>query len=383
MSSACTPVRAKVSVAPAPRLHLREKVSGRRQQVPRIAAQVLEVEAERLGAVAREDLLRAPQQARFDRYGRQPLGGDTPLVVGRVHADERALERRHQHLCPREDAELTLLGERGGREPHLAAAEEHEPGDPAFAFDGEHGAFGEREPEVLGVDDQVVGGELARRAHVEPEQPFDRRQAFAADDPPRVRGAIRWPTYVERGGEDAGAAGGLDEELDDETVAVPRRRAFERRAVTFECRRARGVGDEEARGEVIDLLLRDVHGEERGVGVAIHALQRRLEAHHDVCNRIVGSRSLGVQRAGERQGARECRKEPRHYRVLDAKRRGFRYGHYRQRRQAAGNEHGQVVEQLRPSLWRSTAANVAHPSSFAEAHPCASTTRCRPDSSNG
>ena len=67
----------------------------------------------------------------------------------------------------------------------------------SFALDGEHGAFGERQPEVFGGDDQVAGGELARRVHASRYSP----STDVSPSPPTIRhefgGAVRRPAHVE------------------------------------------------------------------------------------------------------------------------------------------------------------------------------------------
>jgi hypothetical protein len=61
-------------------------------------------------------------------------------------------------------------------------------------------------------------------------------------------------------------------------VAVPVRGAFERRAIALADDRANGVADEQAVGEVFDLLRRNRLSEEGGVAVAVGLLQGRFEA---------------------------------------------------------------------------------------------------------
>ena len=66
------------------------------------------------------------------------------LVVRRVQADERLFERRRQRIAAREEADLPAFGGRRRREPHLAAADQHQPGDPFIALDEKDGPLLQR-----------------------------------------------------------------------------------------------------------------------------------------------------------------------------------------------------------------------------------------------
>ena len=66
------------------------------------------------------------------------------LVVGRAQADEGVFERRRQRLAAGEEPHLPALGGRRRREPHLAAADEHQPGDAFVALDEKDGPLLQR-----------------------------------------------------------------------------------------------------------------------------------------------------------------------------------------------------------------------------------------------
>ena len=150
-SSACADEREKVSVS-------KRRVSDFGQEVVRPAAAGTsrrgsgpQVDAERLRRLALED---APARAAARARRRSPASGASPAtrcaVVGRVEADERASRTAAPSVsapakmrsCPR-----SVGGRR--REPHLAAAEQHQPGHAVVALDREDRALVERQHEIL------------------------------------------------------------------------------------------------------------------------------------------------------------------------------------------------------------------------------------------
>ena len=85
--------------------------------------------------------------------------------------------------------------------------------------------------------------------------------------------------------------------------------------------------------------------EQDRVCLAVGLLKGRFQAQHHRRDRIVRSRSLGVQRTGEGQGAHDDGKETRHCHVLDANPSGFGYGNNVHNRKAPRHQHRQVVEE--------------------------------------
>src|SRR5439155_11274649 len=80
--------------AVAARPHFRDEIALPWQQRPWLAAQIAEVDHERLLRLLAEDVLRAPLLARVGALRRQRRRGDDRLEVCRVEPDERRVERR-------------------------------------------------------------------------------------------------------------------------------------------------------------------------------------------------------------------------------------------------------------------------------------------------
>ena len=132
--------------------------------------------------------------------------------------------------CPRSAADV-------GEKAHLAAADEHQPGDAFIALDEKDRPFLQRDDEIFGRDLEIPGRQGTGRVDAKLVETFDRRQSFGADESPRVDVAAGRTPNIHARGQDARLAGGLDEELDDQAVAVAGRRALEWCAVPLANRR--------------------------------------------------------------------------------------------------------------------------------------------------
>ena len=123
------------------------------------------------------------------------------------------------------------------------------------------------------------------------------------------------------GGEDARLAGRLDEELDDQAVAVAGRRALERRAVPLANRRPDRAGDE----QIVRCIAGPGAPEQRTrtarAGRPVGRVQRSLELSHERIGRV-GLAGLGLrgERSGPETDARQDEKKSDHWvlALLDA-----------------------------------------------------------------
>ena len=134
VTSSASPVDArKGQRVEAPGAHLGEKVAELRQQRPVVAAQIVQIEAERLADSSSKIVCARRQRAGVDRRpGQLPL--ELLLELERVDADERGGERRLDRVGAGEQPHLPALFRRRGRESHRAVAEQHQRRDALRRF---------------------------------------------------------------------------------------------------------------------------------------------------------------------------------------------------------------------------------------------------------
>ena len=185
---------------------LGEEVADRRNQRPALAAQVGELDAERLADLLLEDGLRLAQARRRHRLLGQ-RAADAIVTIDRVIAEEGGADRRAQLGLAREDAQLRLLHRRLRHELHRAVAEDHHPGLAVRGRRDVGDAAREREQQILGADREIADAELPVRIEREAVQAVRRaeRSASARRQTPsagvrvasivHVRAAARPPGY--------------------------------------------------------------------------------------------------------------------------------------------------------------------------------------------
>ncbi len=167
--------RARVGqAAQAPRLHLGDEVAQGRDERPALAAQIGQVEPQRLADVVVEDLGGLPQVARRGGAGHQRAGGEQPGKLRWAHADERRAEVRRQDVVAGEDPDLRPLGRIGRGKAHAAAPEQ----------DNGRRPFGNLGNECLSARhlERQVGGRHREVAHLELAVRVQRQPVEAADD---------------------------------------------------------------------------------------------------------------------------------------------------------------------------------------------------------
>ena len=229
----------------AARADLGKKIAVGRQHRPRLATEVAQLEAERFGRLLPEDIVGVPQLPRVDRSGGEVAGGNQPIDVARVDADERRVEARFERLGAAEDLQLSFLCRRLWMKPHLAAPEQHEPGDALVGLGDEDTSRGEREVEIFGGNRHVARLELLGGVERQPVKVFHRREALLVDDAPGVADSLHIDTP--RGEARAGPV--LDEGLDHEAIAVSALCAAERLAIALLHGGACGARQELGAGE--------------------------------------------------------------------------------------------------------------------------------------
>jgi hypothetical protein len=288
------------------RVHFGHEVLVRRQQIPLVGAEVPQLDQERLGRQALEHAFRAADHAGVERRRGELQRRHLRAVVGRIEPDERRLERGVQRFAPREDAQLSALGGWRRQELHLAAPDQHHAGDALVGLHREQGALVEGNREVFGRDLEILRGERFRGVEAQAVQAVYGADALERDDPPRREIAVGRAADVHSGGEDAGAAGRGDEELDDQAEAVAGRRALERRPFTLADDGLYGTGDEEVDFVAADAGFGGARVEQPGELLAFAAHQHLLEAPEQRGHRI-GVRTFLC--AGRRSSASQAENE--------------------------------------------------------------------------
>ena len=143
-------------------VHLGEEVAAARQQRPRLAAEIAEVDDERFRRLLLEDLLRALQGTGVHRHRLQRRRREERLEVAGVDAQVGGVEARLQRVAAAEDSDLSFFRRRRRMEVDRALAEQDEGGDAAFDLGDEHRSFGQRQLEILGRDLEIARRELLR-----------------------------------------------------------------------------------------------------------------------------------------------------------------------------------------------------------------------------
>src|SRR5262249_57015217 len=93
----------------APRADLGEEVARTRHQRPRVAAQVAEIDDERLDRFLAEDVLRALEVARVDGARLQLRRRAQRLEIRGTDPDERGIEARGNGLARAQEFDLALF----------------------------------------------------------------------------------------------------------------------------------------------------------------------------------------------------------------------------------------------------------------------------------
>ena len=152
----------------------------------------------------------------------------------RVQANERGVERCAQRGAAGVELHLPALHFGGGREDHLAAADEDDGRRAAGHVGGEHAAVRQHQLEVLRRDAQVRGPEPAGGVELQAVEAVDEPERLQAGDAP----AGGFFARVHLPCAEAPAAAGLDERLEHESRSAARHR----HAITLLDHDARGAG---------------------------------------------------------------------------------------------------------------------------------------------
>jgi hypothetical protein len=213
---------------------LGEEVARTGQQRPRVAAQIAEVDQERLLRILPKDFLGAPEFLRVRRLRRQLRRGERRLEVVRIEADKCDVEARLQGFAARKDLDLTAFGFRRRVKAHRAASDQHGGGRALVDVGDVHGALGEREVEVLSGDPQIAGRKHFRRVECETIEVLDRRQPLFVIDGPFLGAAALADAFdVQPPGGGARARAELGEDVDHQSEAVAGERAAQRFAIAL------------------------------------------------------------------------------------------------------------------------------------------------------
>ena len=278
-----------------PRAHLGQKISLSRQQRPRIAAEVAEVDDERLLRLLAKDVLCTPQLASIHRLRLQVRRGDQRLEVVGIDPDEDGVERRLQRVAAAEDPDLSPFGRGRGVKADRAFSEEHEAGDAEIDVGNEDRPFGERQVDVLGGNLQIARRKRLRRIERQPIDILDRRQPFLVGDRPFAIGAgLTGAPDVEppRGNPRARAKAG--EDVDQKPIAALRRAAGQRLAIALLQRDVRGARHQLGAREIAGARTVGAVGEQREIRARVTRLHHALHAPEQQRDAVV------LLRAGRR-----------------------------------------------------------------------------------
>ena len=208
-----------------------EEVADRRDERPALAAQVGELDAERLADLLFEDGLGLAQARRRHRLLGQ-RAADVIVAIDRVIAEEGGADRRAQLGLAGEDAQLRLLHRRLGRELHRAVADDDHR---RLAVRGRRDvgdAAREREQEILGADREIADAELPVRIEREAVEAVRRAERLGVGEAPDA--VRRRPGRVDRPRPRRRAAAlVLDEHLEEHAVGAALGRLLERRAIAL------------------------------------------------------------------------------------------------------------------------------------------------------
>ena len=136
-------------------------------------------------------------------------------------------------------------------------------------------------------------------------QAFDRRQSFGADETPRFDVAARRTPDVHAGGEDSRLPGRLDEELDDQAVAVAGRCALERGARALAKHGSHRAADQQVVGVLIELAFRNRGGKQRAQARTRSPAFSARSNFRTITSAGSGSPRLRGQRSGPEERARQ------------------------------------------------------------------------------
>ena len=136
--------------------NLGDEVAGLRQQGPHLAAQVVQVEIERLGNVLVEGGLRAAHHAGVNRHRHQHVVGHALFKLERVDPDKRHGKRRLERVSAGEQPQLALLFFRCRLEPQRAVADQHQRGHAFRRLGNEDLALRQAQREIDGGQHQVM-----------------------------------------------------------------------------------------------------------------------------------------------------------------------------------------------------------------------------------
>ncbi len=301
------------------RIDFGEEVVGWWEQVPRLRAEILKVDVERSVRFARKDLQCAPCQPFLWRARGEARHRHALLVIRRTQPDVRLFERRRQRVVAREELHLAALGSRRRREPHLTAPDQHKTCHALIALDEIDRAFLQSDDEILGCDLEIARAERPVRVHPKLVQALDRGESLGANEAPRFDVPAGRTPDIHTRSEDSRFASRLDEELDDEAIAVARGCALEWRAGTLAKRGSHSAADQQVVGVLFLLAFRDRRSKEREQARTIAPVQRAFELADHRLGRIGLPRLRGEWRGPENR-ARQDEKPSDHWclALLDA-----------------------------------------------------------------
>ena len=207
-------------VEPA-RAHFRDEVARLRQQRPHFAAQVAQVEVERLRRALLEHLDAAAMQARVEGHRLEHRALESLLELERTDAHERRGERRFERLGAREQLQLAAFLFRRRLEHHRSVAEQHHRGHAFRRLRDEHVAGRQPQLEIHRLQHEIARRELFFRVQRQAMQSFDRSKAILRRDAPGLAADVvaAGAADVETPRRNAAARTGLDEDFDDESIA--------------------------------------------------------------------------------------------------------------------------------------------------------------------
>ncbi len=298
----------------APGANLGEEVADRRNQRPSLAAQVGELDAERLADLVLEDRLGAAE-----RRGRHRLLGERAAdVVGaidRVIAEEGGADPDPQLGLAGENPQLPLLHRRLRRELHRAVTQHDEPGFALGRDRGEGDAGREREQQILGADGEIADAVLLAGVEREAVEAVGGAERLGVGEAPDAVG--RRSRRVDRPrARRRPAALVLDEDLEQQPEAGVVGGILERRAIALadhrphrprdglrlgEGRQAIAVGGGGRRRHRQD--LRRLTGDERLLESTVQGGEPRVDRRRRHGGRGCGG--LGRQRRSARDGEAE------------------------------------------------------------------------------
>ena len=190
-------------------------------------------------------------------------------------AHEGGVEPRLDLRIAGEDAHLAFLSLGRRLEPHLAAAGQHQAGDPLVGVDREDHPVDEPQLQVFGPNGEVFGAELAGRIQRQAVEVLDGGDPFFVGDPPL---AVVDAFDVELPAGDPRAVAGFDEDVDEHVVAEARQRTGERLPITLDHDGAGYPRPELERHEILRPRLVGRGREQSEVSRAVVGAERSLDS---------------------------------------------------------------------------------------------------------